>query len=112
MESIFALTGRARMSVRNLPVFDYFDNVNAVLHTKDPVRVPATCSFDIQWSGPVTKRGKVTSPAGSAGELLLCQATMQWSASNGLGFKYQSDPHGTTSAFAQLGHVRNGIFAR
>jgi hypothetical protein len=35
---------------------------------------------------------------------------MTWSARNSLGFKFVSDPHGTTSAFAQLGRVRNGVF--
>jgi hypothetical protein len=39
------------------------------------------------------------------------QATMTWSASNELGFTFQSDPSGTSSAFAQLGKVKNGVFA-
>jgi hypothetical protein len=36
---------------------------------------------------------------------------MTWSARNDLGFSYRSDRDGTTSAFAQLGTVRNGVFA-
>jgi hypothetical protein len=36
---------------------------------------------------------------------------MTWSASNNLGFSFVSDPSPTTSAFAQLGRVKNGVFA-
>ena len=42
----------------------------------------------------------------------MCDATMQWSASNGLGFQFETDPSApTTSVFAQLGKVVNGVFA-
>jgi len=40
----------------------------------------------------------------------MCQATMTWSANNDLGFSFVSDPSGTTSAFAELGRVKNGVF--
>lgn len=77
-----------------------------------PVSVPATCSFDISWSGPVTDRSPVSSPAGSVGDLVLCNASMQWSARSASGFHFESNPNaGTTSVFAQLGKVRNGVFA-
>jgi hypothetical protein len=42
--------------------------------------------------------------------VVMSQATMTWSASNAQGFTFQSDPSPTTSVFAQLGHVRNGVF--
>jgi hypothetical protein len=43
----------------------------------------------------------------------MCQATMQWSASNASGFQFSTDPDAaTTSVFAQLGKVRNGVFGR
>jgi len=61
-------------------------------------------------SKPVTSSEPVTTP-GSSGELINCQATMTWSASNALGFSFVSDPSPTTSAFAQLGRVKNGVFA-
>jgi hypothetical protein len=89
---------------------DYFDIPNALFRFETPVSVGASCTFDIQWSGPVTSRGPVTS-SGSSGELIMCQATMTWSASNDLGFSFVSNPSPTTSVFAQLGHVKNGVFA-
>jgi hypothetical protein len=41
----------------------------------------------------------------------MSAATMTWSASNSLGFSFVSNPAGTTSVFAELGHVSNGVFA-
>ena len=103
--------GKAHMSATNLALFDFFNIPNALFRLTSPASVPATCGFDIRWSGPVTSRGPVTSPSGSTGELVMCKANMTWSASNALGFKFQSDPANTTSAFAQLGRVSNGVFA-
>lgn len=102
-------TGGARMSMSALQLNDFFNIPNALFRFQDPVSAAAAASFDIQWSGPVTSRGAVTTP-GSSGELVMCQATMTWSANNSLGFSFVSDPTGTTSAFAQLGHVSNGVF--
>jgi len=103
-------TGRAGMSMANLALKDYFDIPNALFRFEDPVSADASCSFDIQWMGPVTDTKPVDTP-GSTGELSLTKATMTWSASNSLGFRFVSNPSGTTSVFAQLGRVQNGVFA-
>jgi hypothetical protein len=102
--------GMARMQANNLAMEDYFDIPNALFRFEFPVSVGAHASFDIQWTGPVASRGAVTTP-GSTGDLVMTSATMTWSASNDLGFRFVSNPAGTTSFFAQLGHVRNGVFA-
>jgi hypothetical protein len=102
-------TGNARMTMSNLALTDFFNIPNALFRFQTPVSAGATASFDIHWSGPVTSRGSVTTP-GSSGELVMSQATMTWSARNSLGFSFVSNPLGTTSAFAQLGKVSNGVF--
>jgi hypothetical protein len=102
--------GAARMTATDLAVTDYFDIPNAFFRFENPVSSGASCSFDIRWSGPVTSRSAVTGTPGSSGELVMSQATMTWSASNAAGFSFRSDPSGTTSAFAQLGRVSNGVF--
>ena len=105
-------TGTARMNVQNLAVKDFFDIPNALFRFEGPPdSIDSTCSFDIQWTGPVASRGPVTSPSGSAGELVMTSATMTWSATRADGFRFVSNSSGTTSAFAQLGKVRNGVFA-
>ena len=97
------------MMATDLAVEDYFDIPNALFRFEDPVSEPASCSFDISWSAPVTDRSPVDAPSGSSGELVMCQATMQWSARNASGFHFETDPNGvTTSVFAQLGKVSNG----
>lgn len=103
--------GQARMAVNDLSITDYFDIPNALFRFEDPVSEPAICSFDIRWSGPITDDSHVdSSDEDYAGRFLLNQATMTWSAKNAGGFSFVSDPTPTTSAFAQLGHMRNGIF--
>lgn len=103
--------GKANMVATNMALQDYFDIPNALFRFEMPVSVGATCSFEIHWRGPVTSRGPVTGPSGSRGQLVMNHATMIWSASNDHGFRYQSDPSGTSSFFAQLGQVKNGVFA-
>ena len=102
--------GKARYHVTNMAMPDYFNIPNAIFRFQDPVSVPSTCSFDIHWSGPVTKRSKVSDPdAGFEGEFVLSHATMTWSAESADGFRFVSNPD-TTSVFALLGKERNGVF--
>jgi hypothetical protein len=103
--------GKARMRAANLHARDFFNLPNALLRFQKPVSVGATVSFDICWRGPATRPSAVTSPPGSSGRLFTSPATMKWSATSASGFSFKSDPSGTRSAFGQLGHVRNGIFA-
>ena len=102
-------TGSAEWSANNLGLTDFFNIPNALFRLDGST--PATVSFDIVWSGPVTSRGPVTSK-GSTGELVMCDATISWSATNQLGFSFTSNPSGAKSVFAQLGHVSNGVFAK
>jgi len=100
--------GKGSMRGNDVSVGDYFNIPNGLFHFLSPV--PSTCSFDIQWSGPVTDRSQVNDPTvGFAGEFVLSHAAMTWSAASQGGFRFESDPS-TTSAFAQLGHMRNGVF--
>ena len=102
-------TGSAKWSATNLGLTDFFNIPNALFRFDGST--PASVSFDIQWNGPVTRRDPVSSPSGSTGELVMCDATIKWSARNDLGFTFTSNPSGTKSVFAQLGHVSNGVFA-
>jgi hypothetical protein len=101
--------GKAEMTATDLPVVDYFTIPNALFHFATPVA--ATCSFDISWNVPVTDRSPVNAPSGSPGELVMCHATMRWSASNASGFHFATDPMRQRQVwFAQLRKVRNGAF--
>jgi len=100
------------MTAEDLRMRDFFNIPNALLHTEDPVSVGATVSFDFRWLGPATDPSPITSPADSSGQLFNSPVTGRWSAKNANGFRFRSDPSGTTSVFGQLARVRNGIFSR
>jgi hypothetical protein len=108
--SVDLRSGEAQMSMSGLVLQDYFNLPNALFRFQNPVSVGASCSFDVDWSGPITDRVPVITP-GSSGELLVNQATMTWSATNDQGFSFVSDPSPTNSAFAEIGTVKNGVFA-
>ena len=103
--------GKARMKAKDLHVRDFFNIPNALLHLQDPVSVPATVAFDIRWMGPPADRSRVTKPRGSSGQVFMSPVTMRWSATNGSGFSFKSNPSPTRSFFGQLGHVRSGVFS-
>ena len=101
--------GKAEMKVTNLAIEDYFNLGNAL---KDGPSVEATVSFDVVWTGDVTRHVNETDATNQfAGEYAETQATVTWSGSNANGFSFMSDPASTsTSHFAETGHELNGIF--
>jgi hypothetical protein len=103
--------GKGSMKGSDLSAPDFFSIPNALFRFLSPVSIPATCSFDIRWHGPVTDRSRVEDPVvGFSGEFVLSQATMTWSAARADGFRFESNPADTVSAFAQLGQMHNGVF--
>lgn len=91
----------ASMSLRDVPVVDAHDLKNAL--TKGPT-VPATISWDIQWSG---LNRRVIYNDNSKGFYALAfedTATIRWSAKQA-GFSFVADPG--TSTFAEIGYARN-----
>ena len=105
------------MSVTNLAVEDYHDFANAIGGGPGipGTSVPAQVSFSVVWSG-VNSRANVKNTAapsdggGFAGEFVRNVAQMEWSATVG-DLHYVSDPLATSaSAFAEMGHERNGFF--
>jgi hypothetical protein len=110
--------GKATLSVKDFPETDWKTSGNSLSMGKllGP-GVPATVSFEINWSG-VTRKVKVRdAKVGFAGRFLETGATMTWSASqksqlgSKVGFEFVSDPAKTTkTAFAEIGRERNGVF--
>jgi hypothetical protein len=100
--------GKAEMKVDNLAIEDYFNLRNALA---DGHSVEATVSFDVVWTGDVSRRVNVNDAAHNfAGEFAETRATVSWSASEA-SFTFASDPASTsTSHFAETGHDHNGIF--
>jgi hypothetical protein len=113
--------GKAEMRVHNLHLADYGTLANATGANFQTAFDPAVVSFDVVWSGPITRRVHVrdgTLGNNYAGEYVENQVTVSWSGKNlATGFSFTSNP-GTFATsfrdggFAELGHERNGIFAR
>jgi hypothetical protein len=107
------LGGRAEMHVRNLPMEDYFDLDNA---RADGPSAEATVSFDMVWSGPVTRTVSVTDAAhGFTGTFVENQVAVTWSGTNELGFAFDSNVGNFSTSvsgrtFAEIGREHNGVF--
>ena len=112
-------SGFASMVATDVSVNDYRDFPNAIGGGGPGIpgpSVPAQVSFTVVWSG-VNSRTNVKSTdsssdgGGFAGEFVRNVAHMEWSATVG-DLQYVSDPLATSaSAFAEIGHERNGFFA-
>jgi hypothetical protein len=104
---------RAEMHVRNLAVEDYFNLPNALA---DGPEVDATVSFDVIWSGPITRRlnfQNSTAIDPFAGEFVENHVTVSWSGSNANGFSFTSNPGDFSTSvdpFSELSKDRNGRF--
>ena len=106
------------MAVTDLAVQDYHDFPNAIGGGGPGIpgpSDPAQVSFTVIWSGAnsLTNVKNTAAPSdggGFAGEFVRNVAQMEWSATVG-DLKYVSDPLATSaSAFAEIGHERNGFF--
>ena len=94
--------------IADLDVLDYTKIPNAF--ALGPA-VPGAVTFELDWSGPITRDLNVRDTANRfRGRFLENKATLAWSASRA-GFKFVSDSADTSkSVFAQLGRERNGVF--
>jgi hypothetical protein len=111
--------GRAEMQVSNLAMDDYGKIPTALGSQWQTAFDPATVSFDVVWSGPVTRRLSVTNGSNGdqfAGDYVEDPATVTWSGTNNAtGFSFTANPGDFSTsapgrAFAELGHEGNGIF--
>ena len=105
--------GSATLQGSDVPILDYGNIPNALFTGDQPPPVPGSVSFRVVWSG-VSQRVNIrnTDPTygGFAGEFIRNTAQMEWTATVG-NYTFVSDPLATSSsAFAEIGHERNGSF--
>lgn len=100
--------GDASLKIDNLATKDFGTVVNDLQHGPS---VPATVSFDVQWSGKGSQSQLRNAAQGFRGEFVeTLQATIAWSAQES-GFSFVSDPAETShTEFAELGREDNGVF--
>ena len=74
--------------------------------------VPATVSFDVEWSTPLARAARRAEAGAWGGEYVETESRIAWSARQE-GFAYQSDPIGTsTSVWGVVGRQRSGAYFR
>jgi hypothetical protein len=73
--------------------------------------VPATVSFDIEWSGVITSGKVVNEMQTFRGNYVRTGATIDWSASSQGGFTFVSEPpNPERNRYAIIGREQNGVF--
>jgi hypothetical protein len=117
-------SGRARLRVRDLEVYDDHDIANSVtlglglpgglgfpypaIPPVAPIR--ATVSFDVEWKGIVDTAQIENTTQHFKGSFLSTGATIKWSAKEE-GFEFQSEaPDPTRNLISVLGREKNGVF--
>jgi hypothetical protein len=110
--------GKASLKMFNVPVEDAHDLANALTGGKGfaslsipPIAaVPATVSFDIEWEGIIERAIVTNENEDFTGQYVRTGATIEWSASNALGFAFTSTPGTAINVYSVVGHERNGVF--
>ena len=108
--------GTAELTVNNLALDDFGTKANALGPNWQTAFVPATVSFDVVWSGPITRRLSVSDSTDVdqfTGDYVENQASVTWSGSNANGFTFTANPGNFSTsfdAFAELAHEQNGSF--
>ena len=110
--------GTASVRMIDVPIIDAHDLANSLTHghglANPPIPpvapVPATVSFDIDWSNVMAEENVTNEAQDFTGHFLRTAATIQWSSSQA-GFNFQSEaPNPARSVYSVIGHERNGVF--
>jgi hypothetical protein len=115
--------GFASLRMRDVPVMDAHDLLNNLTGGKGftgmglnipPIApVPATVSFDIEWSGVISSSKIVNEMQTFRGKFVRTGATIKWSAepSSQGGFAFESEtPNPVRNRYSLIGHEKNGVF--
>jgi hypothetical protein len=101
--------GTAVMRASNVAMPDARNNEGSIVGGP---WVPATVSFDVEWSTPLARATRRNEAGAWGGEYAETQSRIAWSARQE-GFAYQSDPIGTsTSVWGVVGRQRSGAYFR
>jgi hypothetical protein len=108
----------ASLQLADVSVIDAHDLANALTNGQGlanppipPIApVPATVSFDVEWSGVVDQATVTNQALQFTGKFIETIATIKWSASQA-GFDFVSeDPDPARNLYSVIGHERNGVF--
>lgn len=108
----------ASLRLTDVSLMDAHDLANALTNghglANPPIppvaAVPATVSFDIEWSGAIDQAKVTNENQDFTGQFIKTGATIQWSSDQS-GFHFDSEsPNPARTSYAVIGHERNGVF--
>jgi hypothetical protein len=111
-------SARASMHAEGLAVPDAHDLANSLTHGQGfpalgipPIAPePATVSFDVEWSGEISRATVVNEAQNFRGEFIKTGSTMKWSSAQN-GFLFESEePNPARNLGATIGRESNGVF--
>ena len=108
------------MHAEGLPGPDAHDLANSLTHGQGlatnippipPIApVPASVSFDVEWSGEIDRATVVNEAQNFRGDFIKTGSTIKWSSVQD-GFSFESeDPNPARSLGATIGREQNGVF--
>ena len=110
----------ASMHIDGLSIPDAHDFANNVtdgqgLPTNNPpippiASVPAMVSFDVQWSGEISRATVVNDEQNFRGDFIKTGSTIKWSSVQSGFFFDSEEPNPSRSIGAVIGRERNGVF--
>jgi hypothetical protein len=113
-------SARASMHVDGLSVPDAHDLANSLTHGRGllnppipPIAsVPATVSFDVRWSGEISRATVVNEAQNFRGDFIKTGSTIEWSSVQNGFFFDSEEPNPARNIGAVIGRERNGVFFR
>jgi len=111
-------SARASLHAEGLLVQDAHDLANSLTHGQGLPRmgippippVPATVSFDVEWSGEIDRATVVNEAQNFRGDFIKTGSTIKWSSIQD-GFSFESeDPDPSRSFGGTIGREQNGVF--
>jgi len=110
--------GRASLRIADLPIPDFHDLANNLTNghglssSSIPpiVPVPATVSFDVEWSGVISRAKVVNDTQNFSGDFIKTGSTIKWSSEQNGFFFDSEDPNPARNIGAVIGREGNGVF--
>ena len=111
-------SARASFHVADLAIPDFHDLANNLTNghglSNPPIPpiapVPATVSFDVEWSGEISRATVVNEAQNFSGDFIKTGSTIKWSSEQNGSFFDSEEPDPTRNIGAVIGREANGVF--
>ena len=111
-------SARASFHIADLAIPDFHDLANNLTNGHGLINppippiapVPATVSFDVEWSGEISRAKVVNEMQNFSGDFIETGSTIKWSSEQNGFFFDSEDPNPARNIGAIIGREGNGVF--